>query len=345
MSLPELFAAPGALERAFADGLVDMLARHPGLGVYILALANAAYDPAIWRRLRAPLAERHARHAADLVAALREGRRIAEPEDDLLVFLKLMVMGFDTMASPEWRDAGPWRVQFNPIRALRPPRASGGRVEGLRRPFDPAGFHFDKPFLAKEVLWAGTLAGKAARLLYNKFPFAPLHGLLVPEPEAWRPQWLTPELHGWAWEVTAEAGHALPGFGLAYNSLGAQASVNHLHFQSFLEAPRLPLLSPAFSHNGGAQAYPLPCQVATDPQEAWMLLDELHQAATPYNLLHTPGRVHILARQPQGATPPPPWSAGLAWSELAGSITVFSREDFLGLTADDIATALALLAV
>lgn len=341
--LPDLFAGPAALERGFAEGLAALLERHAGLGVYILVLANAAYEPALWRHLKAPLAARHERHAREVTAALRQGRRLEEPEDDLLVFLKLLAMGFDHVSPPEQRDAGPWRIQYNPIRALRPPRASSERVEGLMRPFNPAGFHFNKPFLAKEVLWEGTLADKPARLLYNKFPFAPLHGLLVPEPQRQLPQWLTPELHSWAWDVTAALGRNLPGFGLAYNSLGAQASVNHLHFQGFMAAPALPLMSTDFAHNGGPLPYPLTCRVASSPKESWLLLDELHQQARPYNLVYTPGRVHVLPRRPQGSSPLPAWSAGLAWSELAGVMTVFSREDFEALAEPEVTAALSAL--
>lgn len=332
------------LEQSFAEGLAAMLADHNGLGVYILCLANAAYDSALWVRLRDILARRHARHEAEITAALRQGRRVQEPEDDLMVFLKLMAIGFDNVATTAWRRVGPWAVQFNPIRALRPPRASGGRVEGLRRPFDPGGFHFNKPFLDREVLWEGVLEGRPARLLYNKFPFARLHGLLVPSPLEQRPQWLTPELHGWAWAVTEELGRGLPDFGLAYNSLGAQASVNHLHFQTFTAASALPVLSPGFTHNGGLLPYPLPCRVAASPEEAWFLLDGLHQQATPYNLVYTPGRMHLLPRRPQGGHPVPAWGAGLAWSELAGVMTVFSREDFETLAEPEVASALSALA-
>ena len=342
--MPAPFASPAALEQAFAQGLATMLADHEGLGVYVLCLANAAYDTGLWERLRAPLAERHRHHETVITATLRQGRRLNEPEDDLLVFLKLMAIGFDGVATTAWREAGPWRIQFNPIRALRPSRACGGKAEGLHRPFDPAGFHFNKPFLAKEMLWEGTLAGKNARLLYNKFPFAPLHGLLVPEPQRQLSQWLTPELHGWAWEVATELGQALPGFGLAYNSLGAQASVNHLHFQTFMGTPDLPVLSPRFVHNGGPVTYPLACQVADSPELAWLLLDELHQHSTPYNLIYTPRRLLILPRQPQDSRPTPAWSAGLAWSELAGVMTVFGREDFEALTEPNITATLSDLA-
>ncbi len=331
------------LEQTFQHGLESMLEQHDGLGVYILCLANAAYDDALWQGLKAPLAQRHQRHAQDITQTLRQGRRLRDPEDDLMVFLKLMAIGFDGVATTAWRQAGPWRIQFNPIRALRPPRASGGAFEGLHRPFDAKGFHFNKPFLKKEVLWEGVLQGKPTRLLYNKFPFASCHGLLVPEPQRELPQALTPELHGWAWNVAMEMGVGLPDGGLAYNSLGAQASVNHLHFQTFIGAAALPVTAADFDHNGGHQAYPLPCLVADSPESAWLMLDNLHAQATPYNLIYTPGRLYILPRQPQGHHPVPPWSAGLAWNELAGAVTVFSQEDFDTLTEPDITTALSAL--
>lgn len=338
---PTLFASNAALDHAFANGLAAMLERHHGLGVQILVLANAAYDPALWQRLRAPLALRHGELAERVAAALRRGDALTEPEDDLLVFLKLMAIGFDQVETVRRRRAGPWRLSFNPVRALRPPRMSGARVDGIARPFDPSGFHFNKPFLTKEVLWQGALADKDARLLYNKFPFARLHGLLVPEPERQLPQWLTPEWFSWAWEVSDRLGQSLPGFALAYNSYGAHASVNHLHFQSFIQEEPLPLWDPVFRHNGGELEYPLPCAVFQEPRDAWFYLDALHAEAAPYNLILHAGRLHVLARVPQGSRSQAPWNTGFAWSELAGAITLFGREPFENLTEEDIQQELA----
>jgi len=333
-----------ALEQAFANGLVEMLEKHHGLGVTILVLANAAFDDALWARLAAPLARRHADLAAAITRALRRGGRLDEPDDDVLVFLKLLAIGFAQLQSTQSRRAGPWELSFNPIRALRPPRMSKVKIDCLRRPFDPAGFHFNQPFLAREVFWEGELAGKAARLLYNKFPFARAHGLLVPEPARELPQYLTPELHGWAWEVCGRAGAAIPGFCLAYNSYGAHASVNHLHFQSFVRAAPLPVQDAAFVHNGGVMAYPLPCRNFTDAEEAWHHLDELHDQGTPYNLIYAAGRLLVLARAPQGSRAAAAWNSGFAWSELAGAVTLFSRDEFEHLSQEEITAELANLA-
>lgn len=343
MSLPPPLASTAALEQAFAEGLHRMLRQHDGLGVYILALANAASDPELWSQLREPLTERHYHHAALITTALRQGRPLNEPEDDLLVFLKLIAIGFDHLRLTEWRQAGPWEIQDNPLRALRPARSSAAKVEGLRQPFNPEGFHFGRPFLAKEILWQGDLLGTDVALLYNKFPFAPLHGLLVPDKAAGLPQFLTPHWHDYAWSLTEALGAALPGFGLAYNSLGAYASVNHLHFQSFVRETPLPLLDAEWRHNGGSRPYPATCHTFTDKFAAWQALDELHQVETAYNLIYLPGRLHVLPRRRQGDYQPAAWAGNQAWYELAGGVTSFNRHDYEALTAEAIAAELARL--
>ncbi len=329
MNIP--FASLASLQQEFAEGLAGMLATHRNLGVYILVLANAAYDDSLWPQLAPALAHRHAEFAEAITSALRHGTTLAEPDDDLMVFLKLHMIGFEQLDPVESRHAGPWQVMFNPLRALRPPRISGQRFAGLLRGFDPAGFHFNKPFLAREVLWEGELGGKAARLLYNKFPFARLHGLLVPEPSRELPQHLTPELHDWAWEVCAQS--SVPGLCLGYNSAGAGASVNHLHFQSFVLSERLPVQDPRFLHNGGAEPYPLPCQRHTDPRAAWLEINRLHQARMPYNLVYARDGLYLIPRVPQDSAQLDVASRSYGWSEMAGTVTLFSRDAWEALEA------------
>lgn len=338
-SLPSPFASTSSLEQGFADGLAAMLDRHPGLGVYILVLANAVYDAGLWARLASALSTRHAELTAAIVKMLQGGQKLGEPDDDVLVFLKLHAIGFEHLKSMESRCAGPWAVMFNPIRALRPPRNSGMKFESLLRPFDASGFHFNKPFLAREIFWEGELAGKPARMLYNKFPFARLHGLLVPEPERELAQCLTPELHDWAWEICAGSG--TPGLCLGYNSYGAGASVNHMHFQSFVQASPLPVQDARFVHNGGDESYPVSCQRFTDAETAWLQLDQLHQHNTPYNLIYSKGCLHLVARVPQDSNALSPQCRGYGWSEMAGAITLFSWEAFESLESREFAAELA----
>jgi hypothetical protein len=333
------FASAPALESSFADHLTAMLDTHRGLGVYILVLANAAYDASLWTQLAPALAARHTGLASTLIDALRQGRKLNEPDDDILVFLKLHAIGFDHLQTLLSRRAGAWEILFNPIRALRPPRISGLRFSGLSCPFDPDGFHFNRPFLAKEIFWEGELAGMPVTLLYNKFPFARLHGLLVPEPLRQLPQFLSPELHGWAWVLCAQAG--VPGLCLGYNSYGAGASVNHLHFQSFVQTGPLPVQDTRFAHNGGDVAYPLPCLRFTDPEAAWFQIDQLHKDNTPYNLIYSRDCLHLIPRVPQDSRKLAALSSGYGWSEMAGVVTLFSREAFEGMRAEAFETELA----
>ena len=328
---PNPFISPASLQQGFADGLATLLDHHRSLGVYILVLANAACDQDLWASLSAPLAARHGELAGSITESLRRGLNLDEPDDDVLVFLKLNSIGLEHLGSIENRRAGPWDLMFNPIRALRPPRISGTSFAGLLRAFDPAGFHFNKPFLAREIFWQGEVAGKTARLLYNKFPFARLHGLLVPEPQREMPQFLTPELHGWAWDLCTQSG--VPSLCLGYNSYGAGASVNHLHFQSFVPASLLPLQEACFAHNGGNEPYPLPCQRFTDSEAAWFELDRLHQNNTPYNLIYSRDCLHLIARVPQDNENLNAQSRGYGWSEMAGAVTLFSREAYENLDA------------
>jgi hypothetical protein len=344
MNPPDPFAAPDRLRAAFVAGLERQLA-DPGLGTYILVLANASFDPAIWPLLKNRLAERFADLASEVSEGLRSGRKLAYPDDDLMVFLKLMAMGFDSITGTEWRQAGPWEVQFNPLRALRPARASGQKVAGCTPPaFNPAGFQFNKPFLKPEILWQGELRRHPVRLLYNKFPFAPLHGLLVPDPDRQLPQRLTQDWHLYLWHLAEDLAETLPGLCLAYNSYGGQASVNHLHFQTCLRDAPLPVESPHWRHNGGAIDYPLPCRVYTSALEAWFFIAALHEQDQPYNLVLAGGRVYCLARRPQGSHTAAPWSAGHAWYEMAGGVTTFNRDDFASLDASAIAAELSALA-
>lgn len=336
------FVSASSLEHGFADGLAAILEKHPGLGVYILVLANAAYDASLWARLAPALKTRHAELAVAITTTLRHGQKLADPDDDVLVFLKLNTIGFEYLSTMENRRTGPWELIFNPIRALRPPRISGMTFDHLLRPFDAAGFHFNKAFLAREVLWEGELAGKPTRMLYNKFPFARLHGLLVPEPLRDAPQYLSPDLHGWAWDVCTQSG--VPGLCLGYNSYGAGASVNHLHFQSFVQMDPLPVQDPRFVHNGGSEPYPLPCQRFTDAESAWLQLDRLHRSNTPYNLIYRKDCLHLVTRVPQDSHRLSESTRGYGWSEMAGVVTLFSREAFEAVNAATLESQLAAFA-
>jgi len=102
--------------------------------------------------------------------------------DDALVFEKILDAGIASLPVWETGQHGPWRLLNNPMRALRPPRASLEIVDSVHRLFDETRFNFNKPFLRPEILWQGAWRGTSLRVLYNKFPFVPYHTIIVPEP-------------------------------------------------------------------------------------------------------------------------------------------------------------------
>uniref|UniRef100_A0A8D0E8T5 GDP-D-glucose phosphorylase 1 n=1 Tax=Salvator merianae TaxID=96440 RepID=A0A8D0E8T5_SALMN len=135
-------------------------------------------------------------------------------------------------------------AQLNIQRGLerRPPQ----QVQSVQQSFDPNQFNFSKIqpeevlfHMARETASSGPcregtpLLSEAASVLVviNVSPLEFGHILLLPDPALSLPQMLTPELLGFGLEATLLSAH--PGFRVGFNSLGAFASVNHLHLHGF----------------------------------------------------------------------------------------------------------------
>ena len=327
----------------FAAGL-ERLLDADSLGAFVLVLANALFEPALHQRLAPALARRYREWLVRYRDDLGAGRMPDDPPDDAAVFLKLAVIGLDALSPVTHRREGPWELQFNHLRAFRPQRASARPVEDVSAPFDPSGFHFNRPFLRREIFWSGDLLGRHVDLLYNKFPFASGHALLVPDAGAEHPQLLDEDAHSFAWGVAERLGDALPGAALAYNAYGASASVNHLHFQLCVRDAPLPVAEGHWRHNGGDVPYPTSCVAFGDRDRAWDCLADLHFRNTPYNLLYLPRQMLVLPRRAQGTVLPPVWGAGAAWYELCGGAVLFARDRYASLSAREVEAALAELA-
>jgi len=338
--LPEIFSSPQTLHTEFEAGLERQLGEE-GLGTFILVLANALFEDTLFQRMRDRLEQRFREIRHHYAEYLRHGRALPDAPDDVLVFLKLVAMRFRHLVPTDYRHNGAWELQFNQVRSLRPKRMSGETITHLSRPFDPDRFHFDKGFLDKEVLWQGEMNGMGIKLLYNKFPFAPLHGLLVPEPEQHHAQILKSSMHGMFWQLTADAGKNIPGIGFAYNAFGAGASINHLHLQMFVRQTALPVLDSRWSHNGGPDDYPTQCMVFNDSDRAWQAIADLHHANITYNLVYLPGRMLCLPRRFQGSFELPAWCENLAWYEMCGGMTTYDMDDYNNLNQQEIVTLLA----
>lgn len=307
--------SPDTFKTRFTDGLQQMLTPN-GLGAFILVLANSMQDAELRQQLATPLRETFAQ---------LQQREPDGPVYDVATFAALLETGIEMFSGWEYERVEPWELVVNPLRSLRPVRVSGEVFCELHQPFAVDKFHFNKPFLRPEILWEGIAEGMNLRVLYNKFSFVPWHMLIVPEPLATLPQFLTRHYHERMMALAANTATYLPGFGIAFNSVGAYASVNHLHFQGFIRPLPFPVEAAQWQHNGGTQTYPLHCWRADSAQAAWEIIAALHQANQPYNLLYRAESCYILPRKGQGTVKLADWLQGIGWHELCGVFNLVDR--------------------
>ena len=338
MSSP--FHSKEAFRSAFSQGLNPLLELEQ-LGTFILVLANASIEKELHQRLSETLQANFESLYKRFEHQLLGGEHLKESEEDLLVFFKIATIGLNRLAQSVIREESGWEVQFNPLRALRPRRIASSQSKTLSLPFCRESFHFNKPFMDKEIFWSGELEGKGLDLYYNKYPFTQGHTLLVPERNRERPQLLDEADHHYLMHLAAKLESSLPGIGFGYNSYGAYASVNHLHFQLFLRDQSLPIESPMWLHNGGDQPYPAHCARTNSPAQAWKQIARLHQLQTPYNILSIGKSCYLLPRRHQGNDRPPVWSSGFTWYEVAGGLLTSSHEAYRTLSGEEISQLLA----
>ena len=342
MNLPDIFSSSNSLRTAFEIGL-DRQLEDDSLGTFILVLANSLFDEQIFLKFKKRLEEKFELKKQTYTSNLRLGKQLNGTPDDILVFLELIAMGFDNLSTTDYRHTENWELQFNQLRSLKPRRMSSAVISTLSQDFDESAFHFNKPFLDKEIFWSGDIDGVAVKLLYNKFPFATLHGLLVPEPEKNIPQLLGADMHYFISSLCEQLGDNVPDIAIAYNGYGAGASVNHLHFQTFTMQQALPVLDPHWQHNGGSMSYPASCKVFDNSNDAWQYISKLHSNNITYNLIYLPKIIVCLPRHYQGNYEIPEWTENFAWYELCGGITTFNEKDFHGLGDGEISAALSTL--
>lgn len=311
----------------FNKGLYD-LAEQAELGPFILACANATSHADLFERMRLTLEQCYQEIYENCRHAFMAGRDLDVVDEDLLVFLKLHAIGFEAVKPNEVRYEGLWQLQFNHLRSFRPRRITQYVHEGIYTPYDEDDFNFNKPFMAKECFWKGQLMGRQVDLYYNKYPFADLHGLLVVDSIDCKVQFLEQKEHDYIFELTKYLDQTIAGTGFGYNSYGAYASVNHLHFQMFVDVDGLPVTNQIWKHNGGDKEYPAECHAFETAADSWHFIEQLHQLEQPYNILYYGGIAYIFPRKTQGTVEVPEWSSGFTWHELAGGIIMFNYDDY-----------------
>jgi diadenosine tetraphosphate (Ap4A) HIT family hydrolase len=339
------FTSIELFRREFNAGL-HRLAEEGGFGTFILACANATGDELLLNDIR-PLLEKQYQDLYEVCRmAFLKGRSVDVVDEDLLVFLKLHAMGFEEIRLGESRTEGLWKIQFNHLRSFRPRRIAQFVHTGLMsEPFNEDAFNFNKRFMAREWFWGGELLGRNVDLFYNKYPFVDFHGLLVLDRLANHAQLLYITDHQYVFELCHKLENKFKGVGFGYNSYGAYASVNHLHFQMFVDAEGLPVTNKCWRHNGGDKEYPASVHVFDSVADSWKFISDLHAAAQPYNALYLPGKVYVFPRKTQGTVDVPSWSSGFTWYEMSGGFVMFNRDEYKILKLENIENYLRLLRV
>jgi len=333
--LPDFLQSEARFNARFDQQLLKLV-EVDVLGVFILALANLGFSAASFAQHRSRLQQRFDQLSDFYRDPAKQAQAAA---DDWSVFVQLQQHGFDWLQACEYRQTGDWVLQFNRLRSLRPKRNANAQILQLQQDFEPDKFHFNKPFLRQEDLWQGEIAGQTVRLMFNKFPFAARHLLLLLQPQLERPQYLNKSAINAISAVGQALQQALPRLAICYNSLGAYASVNHQHFQLMMDDD-LPIEKPHWQHNGGTQAYPVPVVVTDNADQAWQWLAARHEQNQAYNLIIRQQRYYLIARKMQGRCQKPAWSEGLGWSELAGHWSVNQNEPFQSLAGADLTSQL-----
>jgi hypothetical protein len=294
-----ILSSSGHYKQAFEEGLTRIL-QHKTAGTFILACANLFQHPEFLKNNHTLLQEIHNHIKEHYQACHQEGRQPDYAPDDIAVMKSLIDIGLENLEAVEYRkvdsDGVDYLLNYNQLRSFKPARMSKTENIQLDSPFNPEGFHFAKPFLKKEIFAEGEINGKQLSLLYNKFPFIHYHALLVVDKEKYNNQYLTQDVLNYIVNLQTSTQQQCPEFVITYNSLGAGASVNHLHFHAYLETTPLAIFSPQFAHNGGDQPYPATCQLFTNSNEAWQTINTLHKNNMPYNLLIKDNQIFFLPR-------------------------------------------------
>jgi len=326
-------------KQIFVRQLKEMLSADE-LGAFILVLANSRQDDF----LKDTLSD----EVTGVFKKLRESfinNRIKATPEDTDVFKQLM--DADIKAIDSWRieAVGEWELVFNSMRRLRPARASSEVLTTTKQAFCSKRFHFNKPFLKPEILWQGVYKETHIKVLFNKFPFANYHLLIVVSPEENLPQQLTPQSHALIFQLVSEYGVIFPGFGIGFNSLAAGASVNHLHFQGFVRDERFPIEDARWQHNGGSECYPLRVRVFDDCDAAWQQISLLIREDVAFNCIYRADYCYLIARQYQGTVDVPDWLKGAGCLDMAGVITISDGLLLENINAAAVSMALKQLAV
>ncbi len=260
-------------------------------------------------------------------------------DDNSIIFFQLKDMKLDwqNWTMIEDRKINSWNIQLNKFRILKPKGFGTKKVTDLFQKFDENDFNFNK--VKQPTIWEGAYFDRQVSLYYNEFPYKDLQAILVLDPKLNKEQFLTKVDNLYMWSI-CERLKNLYNISIGYNSLGAFASVNHLHFHLMIGIEELTVVQSKWSHNGGSDEYPARVYIFEDVDKSWNLIETLHSKNIAYNILYTPGKIYVFPRKFQDTYVTPSWSTGFGWYEFSGNFIIYEDEEVNALTDEIIRKSL-----
>ncbi|HJX50550.1 MAG TPA: hypothetical protein VJ438_03755 [Candidatus Nanoarchaeia archaeon] len=274
--------------------------------------------------------------------------------DDLIVLGNLWNKvnrdkGIVDISPPERKQVGKFVLQYNYIRGFRPPRAAQAKDIPLYKPFNLENHNFMKPEFKKQEFYSMKMEDINFDFFFNKYPFAPGHFLLVPDKEEGHNQYLNPNKDINVISTVSEImqrGEFGSSMRLGFNSFGAHASLNQLHWQGFfIEDGWQPPLEEELNESIYEHENTVHC-FRNEPYNTGMwfpypeqktftnflekIIDENHC----FNLYYTPKGIALFERRNQGnqnysdELKYAPFTTGYAFFEMMGEIICPDRAVF-----------------
>jgi len=324
--IPQIFQSSAKFSSLYRKHLLNLHKRKitvNDLGMLILISAHSTFDKGLYQKTYTKLNAGYKKIAKELKDIPEELRN-----DDFHTVSKISKIGWSNIEKVIFKKLKVWDVQYNQLRTLKPSGTAKQEIKSVYKKFDKNKFNFNKQSIQNECFWKGKVEGLDVSLFYNKFPFVENHTLLVPEQQKNHPQYLKRRFHFHAADLIKKTS----GFAMGYNSIGAYASVNNLHFQMFVEKGELPVCNKKWEHNGGKDIYPAKCYTFIDKQSSWKLIKLLHDKNIPYNILYTKEKVYIFPMNFQKIHRETIFPLGFAWIELSGSFINVSKKDYNKIT-------------
>jgi len=266
------------------------------------------------------------------------------PTDSLILgeLVKLVSNGVIQIEKVRYKNIGEFELVFNFIRGFRPKRFAKKVNLPLNIEFNKKGFHYGYPECDPEKFTSIQCGNDVSvDFLFNRYPFIPYHFLWIPDRKEGHNQFLDTtneydneiikEALSYVMESTENS------IRLCYNSMGAHASVNSLHFQGFILTEKL---IPPFERliqkhiNNGNKSGDVNCYFKGtkwfNSSDSFTGLTDFiamqNKVNKPYNLYITPFGVACFPRKPQDderyfeLIENASFTTGFAFMELLGCI-------------------------